>query len=83
MFKKWMDLSIDEENKKKTKKGFAQIPLNYDEFNKFSSTNFQSIHLGKAPYFDGTNYPKWAYDIKMHLFGLHPLLWEIVNVGVN
>jgi hypothetical protein len=39
--------------------------------------------LGKPPHFDGKDYPKWAYDMQMHLYGLHPSLWKIVVVGVT
>jgi hypothetical protein len=39
--------------------------------------------LGKPPFFGGTDYPKWSYDMKMHLYGLHPSIWEVVVVGVT
>jgi hypothetical protein len=39
--------------------------------------------LGKPPHFDVKDYPKWAYDMQMHLYGLHPSLWKIVVVGVT
>jgi hypothetical protein len=43
-----------------------------------------SIHsLGTTPYFDGTDYPKRSYDMKMHLYGLDPSIWEVVCVGVT
>jgi hypothetical protein len=29
------------------------------------------------------DYPKWSYDMKMHLYGLHPSIWEVVVVGVT
>jgi len=29
------------------------------------------------------NYDEWADKMKSHLIGVHPSLWEIVNVGVN
>ena len=59
-----------------------QVPLNYEQPH-YSSSQFQSIHLGRAPYFDGTDYPKWAFDMKMHLYGFHPSIWEVVCVGVT
>jgi hypothetical protein len=37
--------------------------------------------LGKPSFFDGTDYPKWSYDTKMHHYGLHPSIWEVVVVG--
>jgi hypothetical protein len=33
--------------------------------------------------FDGTYYPKWSYDMKMHLYELHPSIWEVMVVGVT
>jgi hypothetical protein len=39
--------------------------------------------LGKPSLFDGTDYPKWFYDMKMHLYGLHPSILEVVVVGVT
>jgi hypothetical protein len=39
--------------------------------------------LGKPSHFDGKDYPKWAYDMQMHLYRLHPSLWKIVVVGVT
>jgi hypothetical protein len=29
------------------------------------------------------DYPKRSYDMKMHLYGLHPSIWEVVVVGVT
>jgi hypothetical protein len=39
--------------------------------------------LGKPPFFDGMDYLKWSYDMKMHLYGLHPSIWEVVVVAVR
>jgi hypothetical protein len=35
------------------------------------------------PYFDGTDYTKWSYSIRMHLISLSPSIWNIVRVGVD
>ena len=59
-----------------------QVPLNYEQPH-YSSSQFQSIHLGRAPYFDGTDYPKWAFYMKMQLYEVYPLVWEVVCVGVT
>ena len=45
--------------------------------------SIQSVNLGQPPYFDGTDYPKWQFDMKVHLYGLHPSIWEVVIVGVT
>jgi hypothetical protein len=29
------------------------------------------------------NYDKWDDNMKSHLIGVHPSLWEIVNIGMN
>jgi hypothetical protein len=39
--------------------------------------------LGKHSHFDGKDYPKWAYDMQIHLYKLHPSLWKTVCVGVT
>jgi hypothetical protein len=39
--------------------------------------------LGKPPFFDGTDYSKWSYDMKMYLYGLHLSIWGVVVVGVT
>jgi hypothetical protein len=46
------------------------------------TSQFQSVHLGKPHFFDGMDYPKWSYDMKMHLYGVHPSIWEVIVVGV-
>jgi hypothetical protein len=60
------------------------VPHNYAQFpGNNSYKKFYSVHLGKPPHFDGKDYPKWSYDMQMHLYGLHPSLWKIVVVGVS
>lgn len=85
--KRLEELENDEKKDKKKKKHKSRelnrVPFDYNDLSTFNASHFQSINLGKAPYFDGTNYSKWAYDMKLHLFGLHPSLWEIVCVGVK
>ena len=41
------------------------------------------IQITYNSYFDGTNYSKWIFDIKMHLYGLDPSVWKVVCVGVT
>ena len=79
--RKLMKQRIKKEKEKHPFFGMHQVPHNYEQ-QMYSSSQFQSIHLGRAPYFDGTDYPKWAFDMKMHLYGLHPSIWEVVCVGV-
>jgi hypothetical protein len=44
--------------------------------------NFSSTPLGKLPTLSELNYDEWADKMKSHLIGVHPSLWEIVNVGM-
>ena len=69
--RKLMKKRIKEAKEKHPFFGMHQAPHNYEQ-QQYSSSQFQSIHLGRAPYFDGTDYSKWAFDMKMHLYGLHP-----------
>lgn len=81
---KSMKKRIKEERDKHPFFGYHQVPPNYPPpSSQYPSSQFQSVHLGKPLYFDGTDYPKWAYDMKMHLYGLHPSIWEVVVVGVT
>ena len=80
--RKLMKQRIKEEKEKHPFFGMYQVPHNYEQ-QQYSSSQFQSIHLGRAPYFDGTDYPKWAFYMKMQLYELHPLVWEVVCVGVT
>ena len=45
--------------------------------------NFSSAPLGKLPTLSELNYDEWVDKMKSHLIGVHPSLWEIVNVGIN
>jgi len=53
--RKLMKQRIKEEKEKHPFFGMHQVPHNYEQ-QAYSSPQFQSIHLGRAPYFDGTNY---------------------------
>ncbi|RLN09026.1 hypothetical protein C2845_PM11G01610 [Panicum miliaceum] len=62
--------------------GMHQVPPNYPQ-SQYPASQFQSVQLGKAPFFDGTDYPKWSYDMQMHLYAFHPSVWEVVVVSVT
>jgi hypothetical protein len=82
--KKLLKKMIKKEKAKYTHSGFYKVPHHYTQFlGNNSHDKFYSVHLGKPPHFDGKDYPKWAYDIQIHLYGLHPSLWKIVVVGVT
>jgi hypothetical protein len=84
MAKKLLKMMIKKEQAKYTHFGFYEVPHNYAQIpgNNFNE-KFYSVHSGKPPRFGGKDYPKWAYDMQMHLYGLHPSLWKIVVVGVT
>jgi hypothetical protein len=84
MAKKLLKKVIKKEQAKYTHSDFYEVPHNYAQIpGNNSNDKFYSAHLGKPPHFDGKDYPKWAYDMQMHLYGLHPSLWKIVVVGVT
>ena len=66
---KLMKQRIKEEKEKHPFFGMHQVPHNYEP-QAYSSSQFQSIHLGHAPYFDGTDYPKWAFDMTPPINGV-------------
>jgi hypothetical protein len=84
MAKKLLKKMIKKEQAKYTHSGFYEVPHNYAQFpGNNSNEKFYSVHSGKPPHFDVKDYPKWAYDMQMHLYGLYPSLWKIVVVGVT
>jgi hypothetical protein len=84
MAKKLLKKMIKKKQAKYTHSGFYEVPHSYAQISGNNSNDkFYSMHLGKPPHFDGKDYPKWAYDMQMHLYGLHPSLWKIVVVGVT
>jgi hypothetical protein len=84
MAKKLLKKMIKKEQAKYTHSGFYEVPHNYAQIPGINSNDkLYSVHLGKPPHFDGKDYPKWAYDMQMHLYRLHPSLWKIVVVGVT
>jgi hypothetical protein len=76
--KKLLEKMIKKEQAKYTHFGFYEVPHNYAQIpGNNSNEKFYSVHLGKSRHFDGKDYPKWAYDMQMHLYGLHPSLWRL------
>jgi hypothetical protein len=45
--------------------------------------NFSSSPLRKLPTLSELNYDEWADKMKSHLIGVHPSIWEIVNIGMH
>jgi hypothetical protein len=72
------DSSYEEEDSKKGKRGrnnrdkpsYNSMSFNYD--NMPSTTAYTSIHVSKAPYFDGTCYNQWKHCMKNYLYFISP-----------
>jgi hypothetical protein len=45
--------------------------------------NFSLAPLKKLPTLSELNYDEWVDKMKSHLIGVHPSLWEIVNIGMH
>jgi hypothetical protein len=84
MAKKLLKKMIKKEQAKYTHSVYYEVPHHHTQFSgNNSNEKLYSVHLVKPPHFNGKDYPKWAYDMQMHLYGLHPSLWKIVVVGVT
>jgi hypothetical protein len=80
------DASSEEEatNQKRgkgDKRSYNTTPFNYD--NLPHSSTFTSVPVGQPPHFDGMDYTKWSYLMRMHLILLSSSIWNIVRVGVD
>jgi hypothetical protein len=67
--------------RKEDKRSYNTTSFNYD--NLPHSSAFTSVIIGKAPYFNGMDYTKWRYSMKMHLILLNPSIWTIVSTCVD
>jgi hypothetical protein len=80
------DASSEEEVKGKRgrkgdKRSYNTTSFNYDNIP--SSYTFTSIPVSKAQHFDGTDYTKWKYAMKIHLILLNPSVWTVVCASVD
>jgi hypothetical protein len=70
----------DDEKKKPVNSNYSfdysRIPFN-------SNAHLLSIPLSKPPHFDGEDYTFWIHKMRSHLFSLHPIIWEIVENGMQ
>src|SRR6187455_3286294 len=74
-------VSLNTEGSSTKSKGndFSKVQFDYS---RNYIPNFSSAPLGKLPTLSELNYDEWADKMKSHLIGVHPSLWEIVNVGM-
>jgi hypothetical protein len=80
------DASSEEEAKGKRgrkgdKRSYNTTSFNYDNLLHYSA--FTLVPIGNPPRFDGMNYTKWKYLMKMHLISLNLSMWMVVCVGVD
>jgi hypothetical protein len=83
-----VDDDSEEEVSKKGRKGrkpvkpsYNSMPFNYSTMS--SSTAYTSVPVGKAPYFDGSNYNQWKHCMKNYLYSISPEVWQVVCDGVD
>jgi hypothetical protein len=67
--------------RKGDKKSYNTTSFNYDSLS--PSSIFTSVPIGKAHRFDGMDYTKWIYSMKMHLISLNSSVWTIVRTCVE
>jgi hypothetical protein len=81
--------SFEEEVPKKGRKGrnkhdkpsHNSMSFNYNSMPIFTSYIF--IPIGKAPYFDGSDYNQWKHCMKNYLYSIHPEVWQVIYDGVD
>jgi hypothetical protein len=71
----------DKKGRKGDKRSYNTTSFNYD--NLPPSSAFTSAPIGKAPHFNGMDYTKWRYLMKMHLISLNTSVWTIVHTCVE
>jgi hypothetical protein len=69
------------EKKKCDKSSYNAMSFNYN--NMPSSTTYISVPVGKAPYFDGSNYNRWKYCMKNYLYSISLEVCQVVCDGVD
>jgi hypothetical protein len=58
------------DKKKCDKSSYNAMSFNYNHMP--TSTAYTSVPVGKAPYFDGTNYNQWKHCMKCYLYSISP-----------
>jgi hypothetical protein len=74
---KLMRKRLMEESNKHPFFELQKVPHNYAQ-SQHPTSQFQSVHLEKPLFFDKMDYPKWSYDMKMHLYKLQPLFGKLL-----
>jgi hypothetical protein len=69
------------DNKKRDKSSYNAMSFNYNNMPSF--TAYTSVPVGKAPFFNGTNYNQWKHCMKSYLYSISPEVWQVVCDGVD
>jgi hypothetical protein len=72
-----MNVNTEESPSKSKSYEFNKVPFDYS---RSFVPNFSLAPLRKLPTLSELNYDEWADKMKSHRIGVHPSLWEIVNV---
>jgi hypothetical protein len=64
-----------------SKPSYKSTSFNHDTLP--SNHSFTSMHSGKVPHFDGTNYAKWRHGMKVHLMSLNLSVWKVICTCVD
>jgi hypothetical protein len=72
-FEEEVSNKVRREMKKHDKSSYNAMSFNYN--NMPSSTAYTSVPIGKAPYFDGSNYNQWKHCMKNYLYSISPEVW--------
>jgi hypothetical protein len=75
-------VSLNTEGSSTKSKGTEFNKVQFDYSRNFIP-NFSSAPLGKLPTLSELNYDEWVNKMNSHLIGVHPSLWEIVNIGMH
>jgi hypothetical protein len=69
------------DKKKHDKSSYNAMSFNYNRMP--SSMAYTPVSIGKAPYFDGTNYNQWKHCTKSYLYSISTMIWQVVCDGVD
>jgi hypothetical protein len=73
----------DDDSSSKKKTVNQNYYFDYSRMSYNLNAHLLSIPLGKPPHFDGKDYSFWSHKMRIHLFSLHPSIWEIVENGMH
>jgi hypothetical protein len=69
------------DKKRHDKSSYNAMSFNYNRMP--SSMAYTPVSIGKAPYFDGTNYNQWKHCTKSYLYSISTMIWQVVCDGVD